>query len=49
MMDEERGSKMNQAVTIGMIVWASVATIGVIALIGVVLWLLSIFADAFKR
>lgn len=40
---------MHEAITVGMVVWASVATIGVIALIGVVLWLLSIFADAFKR
>jgi hypothetical protein len=40
---------MDHAITVGMVVWASVAVLGVIGVIGVCLWILSIFADAFKH
>jgi hypothetical protein len=40
---------MHEAITVGMVVWGSVAVIGAIVVIGGLLWALSIFADGFNR
>lgn len=40
---------MDQAITVGMVMWALVAILGVVGVIGACLWVLSLFADAFKH
>lgn len=40
---------MHETVTVGMIVWPMLAILGVCALVGVLVLILSIFADAFKH
>ena len=40
---------MHETVTVGMIVWPLLAILGVVAVAGVIIMVLSIFADAFKH
>jgi len=40
---------MHETVTVGMIVWPLLAILGVVAVAGVIILVLSIFADAFKH
>lgn len=40
---------MDQAVTIGMVVWASLAVLGAVAVIGGLLWFLSAIASGFNH
>jgi hypothetical protein len=40
---------MDHIITIGMVVYASLSVLGIIVVIGGALWLLSLFADAFKH
>lgn len=39
---------MHQAVTVGMVVWPLLVIFGVVVVLGVGVWVLSIFAGAFK-
>jgi hypothetical protein len=39
---------MHEAMTVGMIVWPLLGILGVCAVLGVLAWILSVFADAFK-
>jgi hypothetical protein len=40
---------MEHAITVGMIVYAAIAILGAVGVIGILVWILSIFADAFKH
>lgn len=41
--------KMEHAITVGMVLWAVIGIVGVLAVFGGLVWLLSIFADAWKH
>jgi hypothetical protein len=40
---------MHETVTVGMIVWPLLGLLGIAVVIGIVIYVLSIFADAFKH
>jgi hypothetical protein len=40
---------MEQAITVGMVIWASAAVIGCIAAIGIILFILAAIADGYKH
>ena len=40
---------MDQAITVGTIVWPALAILGVVTVLGLLIWLLSIFARNFNH
>jgi hypothetical protein len=40
---------MDQAITVGAVLWTFIAIGGVVGVLAILIWVLSLFADAFKH